>query len=297
MKSGSSGRPSKRRPGVGARGGVKKKGAKSYTAQNRGSERSMPPPSTTSFDGIDGYDPEGERLQKVLAAAGVASRRACEQLISEGRVSVNGRPIVEQGFRIDPSRAVVHVDGSRVQLDTTKVYLVLNKPRGMVCTMADPHGRPCLSDLVGKRHDRLFHVGRLDADTEGLLLLTNDGDLAHRLMHPSFEIRKTYLANVQGAVAKGVGRQLRAGVRLDDGPVDVDSFKVIDSQPGSTLCEIILHEGRNHIVRRLMAHMGNPVQRLVRTTIGSIRLGDLKPGSYRPLNSQELTELMNQAGM
>jgi 23S rRNA pseudouridine2605 synthase len=245
----------------------------------------------------DVHTPEGVRLQKVLAQAGVASRRASEELIAAGRVTVDGQVVRELGVRVDPATAVIHVDGMRLQLDTSRVYLALNKPRGVVSTMSDPEGRPCLGDLVGNRAERLFHVGRLDQDTEGLLLLTNDGDLAHRLQHPSYGVAKTYLAEIPGPVPRDLGRRLRAGVDLDDGPVVVDSFRMIDSQPGRALVELVLHEGRNHVVRRLLAKVGHPVLQLVRTQIGPVRLGDLLPGRNRPLTREELGELMAQAGL
>lgn len=246
---------------------------------------------------VDVHVPDGVRLQKVLASAGVGSRRACEQMIAAGRVSVGGSVVTELGVRVDPATAVIHVDGMRLQLDTTRVYLALNKPRGVVSTMHDPEGRPCLGDLVGQRNERLFHVGRLDVDTEGLLLVTNDGDLAHRLQHPSFEVRKTYLAEIPGPVPRDLGRRLRAGVELEDGPVAVDSFRMIDSRPGKALVEVVLHEGRNHIVRRLLAEVGHPVLQLVRTRIGPVSLGDLMPGKTRPLSSAELGALMTEAGL
>ncbi|HET8641046.1 MAG TPA: pseudouridine synthase [Pseudonocardiaceae bacterium] len=240
---------------------------------------------------------QGVRLQKVLASAGVASRRAAEELIAAGRVSVDGTVVREQGRRIDPATAVVHVDGMRIVLRADLVHLALNKPRGMHSTMSDPQGRPCVGDLVAGRPERLFHVGRLDADTEGLLLLTNDGELAHRLMHPSFEVFKTYLAQVPGPVPREVARRLRAGVELDDGPVTVHSFRVVDSSGPLVMVEIVLHEGRKHIVRRLLDHVGHPVRRLVRTAIGPVRLGDQRPGTVRRLNRKEVGELYKQVGL
>jgi 23S rRNA pseudouridine2605 synthase len=234
---------------------------------------------------------EGIRLQKVLAQAGVASRRAAEELIAQGRVSVNGKVVNEFGRRVDPDHAVIHVDGVRVVVRADLVYLALNKPRGVHSTMSDDRGRPCVGDLVRDRTERLFHVGRLDADTEGLLLLTNDGDLAHRLMHPSFVVLKTYLAEVNGPVARDVGKRLRAGVELEDGPVEVDSFRVVDSHAGKALVEVVLHEGRNHIVRRLLAEVGHPVRKLVRTQIAEVRLGNQRPGSLRPLTRAEIGSL------
>jgi 23S rRNA pseudouridine2605 synthase len=236
-------------------------------------------------------------LQKVLAAAGVGSRRACEELIAAGRVEVDGHRVTELGVRIDPKRNVVHVDGMRVQLDESLVYIALNKPLGVVSAMTDPQGRPTLAEYVENRDERLFHVGRLDVDTEGLILLTNDGELAHRLSHPSFEVPKTYLAEVAGPLPRDIGRTLRTGVELEDGPATVDSFKVVDARPGKALVEIVLHEGRNRIVRRLMDAVGYPVEQLVRTQIGPIRLGDLRTGRTRVLNRPEVASLMAAVDM
>lgn len=233
----------------------------------------------------------GVRLQKVLAQAGVASRRGADELIAAGRVQVNGRVVREQGVRVDPDTAVVHVDGTRVVLRPDLVHLALNKPRGVLSTMSDDRGRPCVGDYVLDRRERLFHVGRLDADTEGLLLLTNDGELAHRLTHPSFEVAKTYLAEVPGPLPRDVGRRLRAGVELDDGLVAVDLFRVVQTLPGRALVEVVLHEGRKHVVRRLLDAVGHPVQRLVRTALGEVRLGEQRPGSLRALSPAEVGAL------
>ncbi|MEU6152595.1 pseudouridine synthase [Actinosynnema sp. NPDC047251] len=241
--------------------------------------------------------PEGIRLQKVLAKAGIASRRVAEELIDLGRVQVDGEVVREQGRRIDPDKAVVHVDGVRVVLKDDVVTLVLNKPRGVLSTMHDETHRPCVGDYLANRKERLFHVGRLDADTEGLLLLTNDGDLAHRLMHPSYGVSKTYLAEVPGPVAKDVGKRLRAGIELEDGPVTVDSFKLISSAPGRALVQVVIHEGRKHIVRRLLEAVGHPVEHLVRTAVGEVQLGNQRPGSMRVLNRQEVGSLYKAVGM
>jgi len=234
---------------------------------------------------------EGIRLQKVLAAAGVGSRRACEALIEQRRVSVNDSVVLEQGMRVDPETAVIRVDGMRVTTASNQVYLALNKPKGMVSAMSDPDGRPAVGDLVADRKERLFHVGRLDADTEGLLLLTNDGELAHRLSHPSYEVPKTYLAEIIGPVQRDVGRRLRAGVLLEDGPVKVDSFRLVDSAANKVLVEVVLHEGRKHVVRRLLSEVGHPVQALVRTAIGPVHLGSQRPGRLRVLTPQEVGAL------
>jgi len=240
---------------------------------------------------------EGIRLQKVLAGAGLGSRRACEVLIGEGRVSVDGDTVLEQGKRVDPETAIIRVDGMRITTSSSSVYLALNKPKGMVSAMTDPEGRPNVGDLVAGRNERLFHVGRLDAETEGLLLLTNDGELSQRLTHPSYEVPKTYLAEVLGPLPRDVGRQLRAGIELDDGPAKVDSFKLVDSAANRVLVEIVLHEGRKHIVRRMLEQVGHPVQRLVRTAIGPVQLGAQKSGRLRPLTRQELGALYELVGL
>lgn len=239
-------------------------------------------------------EPRGVRLQKVLSQAGIASRRLAEKMIIDGRVEVDGQLVTELGTRVDPDVSVIRVDGARIVLDDSLVYLALNKPRGMHSTMSDDHGRPCIGDLVEHRvrgNKKLFHVGRLDADTEGLILLTNDGELAHRLMHPSYEVPKTYLATVNGSVPRGLGKKLRAGIELDDGPVAVDDFAVVDAIPGKTLIRVTLHEGRKRIVRRMLAEVGFPVQTLVRTDIGTVSLGDQRPGSIRALRRNEIGEL------
>jgi len=241
--------------------------------------------------------PDGIRLQKVMAAAGIGSRRACEVMIEAGRVSVNDEVVREQGRRVDPETDVIRVDTMRLSSAAGMAYLALNKPRGVVTAMQDPEHRPCVGDLVAGRTERLFHVGRLDADTEGLLLLTNDGDLAHRLQHPAYGVPKTYLAQIPGPVPRDLGRTLRAGVQLDDGPVAVDSFKVVDSAPGKALVEVVLHEGRKHVVRRMLDAVGHPVVSLVRTDVGPITLGDLKSGRTRPLSSAEVGRLYSAAGL
>ena len=246
----------------------------------------------------DLHDPEGVRLQKVLAGAGVASRRVCEELIQAGRVEVDGVVVRELGVRVDPAQAVIHVDGIRVQMDETLTYLVFNKPKGVVSTMEDPEGRPCISDyLKPQQGQRLFHVGRLDQATEGLLLLTNDGELANRLTHPSYQVPKTYLVQVRGPMAHGVGAQMKAGIELEDGVSSVDSFKLVDSTPGHVLVEVVLHSGKNRVVRRLFDAVGHPVERLVRIQVGPIRLGDQRQGSIRALGRQEAGHLLALVGM
>lgn len=243
------------------------------------------------------HDPSGVRLQKILAQAGYGSRRACEAIITAGRVTVDGQQVRELGVRVDPRSAVIHVDGLRLQLDGSVLTLALHKPAGVYSTMADEQRRPDLSQYVTDRSERLYHVGRLDAETEGLILLTNDGELAHRLTHPSYEVPKTYVATVEGHVSKGLGRTLAAGVELEDGPVQVDRFTIVETAPHASIVEVTLHEGRNHVVRRLLAEVGHPVTRLVRTSIGPIRLGNLRAGRTRAVEGAELGRLMSAVGM
>jgi 23S rRNA pseudouridine2605 synthase len=215
-------------------------------------------------------------------------------MIIDGRVQVDGQLVTELGTRVDPNVSVFRVDGVRVVVDESLVYLALNKPRGMYSTMSDDRGRECIGDLIERRvrgTRKLFHVGRLDADTEGLILLTNDGELAHRLTHPSFQVPKTYLATVAGAVPRGLGKKLREGIALDDGPASVDDFAVVDAVPGKTLVRVTLHEGRKRMVRRLLASVSLPVRELVRTDIGSVSLGQQRPGSIRTLGRKEIGSL------
>lgn len=243
---------------------------------------------------------EGERLQKVLAKAGVASRRAAEALIDAGRVEVNGEKIDRQGVRVHPESDVIRVDGVRVKTGTSLQYFVLNKPRGVQTTMSDDQGRPCVGDFVAEKTaagQRLFHVGRLDADTEGLILLTNDGELANRLTHPRYEVKKTYLATVDGEADKRLVRTLRQGIELDDGLVVADNAQVVDVFQGSSIVKVELHEGRKHVVRRMLKTAGFPVQRLVRTKIHTVSLGEQKPGRLRALNDSELRSLYKAVGM
>ena len=233
----------------------------------------------------------GVRLQKVLAEAGVGSRRHCEELIGAGRVEVDGETVRRFGARVDPDRQVIRVDGKRIPAKPGLVYLAFNKPAGVLTAMSDPRGRTTISDFLGDRSERLFHIGRLDYETEGLMLLTNDGELAHRLAHPSFEVAKTYLAEVTGPVPKDLGRRLTTGVELDDGVAAADRFRVVDRSGNRVLVEITLHEGRKHIVRRLLEAVGHPVSRLVRTQVGPVSLGNLKPGTSRALTTAEVGAL------
>jgi 23S rRNA pseudouridine2605 synthase len=245
----------------------------------------------------DSGDREGERLQKVLARAGVGSRRVCEDMIEAGRISVNGRQVTVQGMRVDPARDKIAVDGVRIEIREDRVTYAMNKPTGVITAMSDDRNRPTVGDMVGDLAKGLVHVGRLDQDTEGLLLLTTDGELAHRLAHPSYEVRKTYLAQVSGSVPRDLARRLRSGVELDDGPVKVDSFRVVDTHAGQSVVEVVLHEGRKHIVRRLLAHVGLPVSRLTRTAVGPIQLQRMRSGSIRRLSKEELGTLQDLVGL
>jgi 23S rRNA pseudouridine2605 synthase/16S rRNA pseudouridine516 synthase len=235
---------------------------------------------------------EGERLQKVMAAAGVASRRASEDLIAQGRVTVNGQTVREPGRRVLPTDQVT-VDGTAIQLDVTKRYVMLNKPVGVVSSMADESGRPDLRQYTQDYDERLFNVGRLDAATSGLLVLTNDGELAHVLSHPSFGVAKTYIAKVSGAVSAQTISRLLAGIDLDDGPIAADRARAL---PGGnareTLVELELHSGRNRIVRRMMDAVGHPVIELVRRQFGPLHLGTLALGRTRDLTKVELGQLL-----
>ncbi|WP_062078750.1 pseudouridine synthase [Demequina globuliformis] len=246
---------------------------------------------------LEVHRPEGVRLQKVLASAGVGSRRKCEVLIERGAVKVNGQVVDQLGVRVDPHAVVIEVRGKRICVDDGAITVVLNKPKGVVSSMQDEQGRPDLRQYVEGYDARLFHVGRLDADTTGVLLLTNDGELANRLAHPTHGVSKTYVAKVTGRVAKTIGTTLRAGVDLDDGPVRVASCTILDVGKDHSLVEVVLHEGRNRIVRRMFDKVGHPVEELVRTQFGPITLGTLAPGAVRELNREELGELMSAAGL
>ena len=236
------------------------------------------------------------RLQKVLAAAGIGSRRSCEILIDQGRVSINGEPVREQGRRVDPEVDVIHVDGERLQTKADVVVYALNKPKGVLTTMVDDQGRPCVGDYVTELEQRVFHVGRLDADTEGLLLLTNDGDLANRLIHPSFGVDKTYMATVKELTNKALA-ELTSGVQLDDGTAQATKARIIDRTKNSVMVELVIHEGRNRIVRRMFDAVGSPVTNLVRTKIGPVALGQQRPGVLRVISGPQLRALYTAAGL
>ncbi|MER5886034.1 pseudouridine synthase [Streptomyces sp. NPDC001941] len=241
-------------------------------------------------------DQEGERLQKVLARAGMGSRRACEELIDAGRVEVNGKVVIEQGVRVDPEKDEIKVDGLTVATQS-HLFFALNKPAGVVSTMEDPDGRQCLGDYVTNRETRLFHVGRLDTETEGIILLTNHGELAHRLTHPKYGVQKTYLAAIQGPLPREVGRLLKNGIQLEDGYARADHFRVVEQTGKNYLVEVVLHEGRKHIVRRMLSEAGFPVDKLVRTAFGPIQLGDQKSGWLRRLTNTEVGMLMKEVGL
>ncbi|MGC0371244.1 segregation and condensation protein B [Microbacterium sp. SLBN-111] len=235
---------------------------------------------------------EGVRLQKVLANAGVASRRVSEEMIAAGRVRVNGQVVTELGSRIDPESDLVDVDGVAVQLDTSKRYVILNKPTGVVSSMSDDRGRPDLRRFTKDWDERLFNVGRLDADTSGLLVLTNDGDLAHVLAHPSFGVTKVYIAKVEGQVLPQTIQRLIKGVELEDGRIAADKARLLDSSRGESLVELTLHSGKNRIVRRMMAEVGHPVVELVRRQFGPLHLGTLPVGKARELTTVERGALL-----
>lgn len=235
---------------------------------------------------------DGIRLQKVLAQAGVASRRASEELIAQGRVEVNGKIVNEQGLRVNPDRDVIRVDGSRIPPPRRHLYLALNKPRGVVSTMDDPQGRPNLQQYV-PRHQRLFHVGRLDTDTAGLLILTNDGEFANKLTHPRHEVPKTYLVEVEGLLDNKTLRRLEKGVTLEDGPIKTDKLKLVQRASSRSLVQITLHSGRNRIVRRMMDAVGYPVRQLSRISVGPVKLGQLQAGQTRELTQTELGALLD----
>ncbi|MFI6349245.1 pseudouridine synthase [Streptomyces sp. NPDC050560] len=292
----------------GAKGGPKQgrpQGSRSAPARSReyeahaeernreryaGGKKAAPPRT------FPGAEQEGERLQKVLARAGYGSRRSCEELIERRRVEVNGRIVVEQGLRVDPQHDEIKVDGLTVATQSYQ-FFSLNKPAGVVSTMEDPEGRQCLGDYVTNRETRLFHVGRLDTETEGVILLTNHGELAHRLTHPRYGVKKTYLAALQGPIPRDLGKRLREGIQLDDGYARADHFRVVEQTGKNYLVEVVLHEGRKHIVRRMLAESGFPVDRLVRTAFGPITLGDQKSGWLRRLSNTEVGMLLREVDL
>lgn len=238
--------------------------------------------------------PDGIRLQKVLSQAGVASRRAAEDLIAAGRVEVDGQVVTELGRRVHPDEAVIHVDGTRVNLRDDLIYLALNKPKGVHSTMSDDRGRPCVGDYLAGRYEEtpgVVHVGRLDENTEGLLLLTNDGELANRLTHPSYGVQKKYWAKVPGPIPRDLGRRLKQGIELEDGLARADSFAIVQEHGQQALVEVVLHEGRKHVVRRMLEEAGHRVIDLARIEFGPVKLGRTKPGTIRSLSLKEVGDL------
>ncbi|MFD8016068.1 pseudouridine synthase [Streptomyces sp. NPDC058955] len=264
-------------------------------AEERNRERYANKPEVKTPKTFPGAEQEGERLQKVLARAGYGSRRACEELIEQARVEVNGEIVLEQGLRVKDSDEI-RVDGLTVATQSYQ-FFALNKPAGVVSTMEDPDGRQCLGDYVTNRETRLFHVGRLDTETEGIILLTNHGELAHRLTHPKYGVKKTYLAAITGPLPREVGKRLKDGIQLEDGYARADHFRVVEQTGKNYLVEVVLHEGRKHIVRRMLAEAGFPVEKLVRTAFGPITLGDQKSGWLRRLSNTEVGMLMKEVGL
>ncbi|MFH8368102.1 pseudouridine synthase [Streptomyces sp. NPDC018031] len=281
--------------GRGARGGPARPRELDAKIEERNRERHSKPQIKTPKT-FPGAEQEGERLQKVLARAGMGSRRACEELIEQRRVEVNGKIVTEQGLRVDPEKDEIKVDGLTV-VTQSYLFFALNKPAGVVSTMEDPDGRQCLGDYVTNRETRLFHVGRLDTETEGIILLTNHGELAHRLTHPRYGVQKTYLAAIQGPLPRELGKQLKNGIELEDGYARADHFRVVQNTGKNYLVEVTLHEGRKHIVRRMLAEAGFPVDRLVRTGFGPIALGDQKSGWLRRLTNTEVGMLMREVDL
>lgn len=251
---------------------------------------------TNKLDSASQESGEGVRLQKVLSQAGLGSRRACEFLIERRRVTVNGEIVREQGTRVNPESDVIHVDGERVPTKADNLVLALNKPLGVLTTMSDDQGRPCVGDYVHDSRIRVFHVGRLDAETEGLLLLTNDGELANRLTHPSYSVDKTYIATVKEISNQEV-QALTSGIELEDGPAVANKARVLSRAKNAAMVEIVIHEGRNRIVRRMFEAVGAPITALVRTRIGPIHLGQQRPGTIRKLSGPELRSLYTAAGL
>ncbi len=285
--------PRRHQPAAQPEAGLHQAGSDIDDLDDEWGDEAGPPAQRDSLTDVPG----GVRLQKVLAAAGIGSRRHCEELIGAGRVEVDGEVVRRYGARVDPQSQVIRVDGRRIPAREDLVYLALNKPAGVLTTMSDSRGRPTMADLLGDITERLFHVGRLDYDTEGLMLLMNDGELAHRLAHPRFGVPKTYLAEVSGPVPRDLGRELISGITLEDGVASADKFRVVERLGNRALVEVTLHEGRKHVVKRMLAAAGHPVNRLVRTHVGPISLGSLRPGSTRRLSVKEVGDLYAAVGM
>ncbi|MER5667935.1 pseudouridine synthase [Streptomyces mirabilis] len=265
-------------------------------AEERNRDRYAGKPDVKLPKTFPGAEEEGERLQKVLARAGYGSRRSCEELIEQARVEVNGEIVLEQGLRVDPEHDEIKVDGLTVATQSYQ-FFSLNKPAGVVSTMEDTEGRQCLGDYVTNRETRLFHVGRLDTETEGVILLTNHGELAHRLTHPKYGVKKVYLAHIVGPIPRDLGKRLKDGIQLEDGYAKADHFRVVEQTGKNYLVEVTLHEGRKHIVRRMLAEAGFPVDKLVRVAFGPITLGDQKSGWLRRLSNTEVGMLMQEVDL
>ncbi|WP_327307472.1 pseudouridine synthase [Streptomyces sp. NBC_01298] len=283
------------RIGPGSRSGQSKPRELEARIEERVRDRYADKPVIKTPKTFPGAEEEGERLQKVLARAGMGSRRACEELIERARVEVNGEIVLEQGKRVKPTDEI-KVDGLTVATQSY-LFFALNKPAGVVSTMEDPDGRQCLGDYVTNRETRLFHVGRLDTETEGIILLTNHGELAHRLTHPKYGVKKTYVAAITGPLPRDIGKRLKDGIELEDGYARADHFRVVDQLGKNYLVEVTLHEGRKHIVRRMLSEAGFPVEKLVRTSFGPIELGDQKSGWLRRLTNTEVGMLMREVGL
>ncbi|MGW6012639.1 pseudouridine synthase [Streptomyces sp. NPDC055210] len=287
-------------PKQGQQRGGRTENARSRELETRTEERNRDryagKPDVKTVKTFPGAEQEGERLQKVLARAGYGSRRSCEELVEQARVEVNGEIVLEQGMRVDPENDEIKVDGLTVATQSYQ-FFVLNKPAGVVSTMEDNEGRQCLGDYVTNRETRLFHVGRLDTETEGLILLTNHGELAHRLTHPKYGVKKVYLAHIVGPIPRDLGKQLKDGIQLEDGYAKADHFRVVEQTGKNYMVEVTLHEGRKHIVRRMLAEAGFPVDKLVRVSFGPIALGDQKSGWLRRLSNTEVGMLMQEVGL
>ena len=234
------------------------------------------------------------RLQKYLAEAGVASRRACEALILDGRVSIDGVQVKILGTKVDPENSTVEVDGETITVKKSKTYIAFYKPRGVLSTMSDPEGRSNLGEYFKDFGARLFHIGRLDKDSEGLILLSNDGEMTHRATHPSYGLIKKYLVEIEGSLTRAEEGRVLAGIELEDGLAKADSItKIRETKNESSWYEVTIHEGRYHIIRRIFEELGHPVLQLIRTNFGPIAVGELKPGRFRHLNQVEIENLFN----
>jgi 23S rRNA pseudouridine2605 synthase len=262
-----------------------------FKPRSPGAHRGNRPPAVSALVGDDEHEAKThDRLQKVLAAAGIASRRECEQLILEGRVEVDRQVVAELGTRVDPQRQEIRVDGEALPRPKL-VYFAVNKPEGVVSTSRDPAGRPRVIDLLPPETPRVFAVGRLDIASEGLILVTNDGELANGLTHPRHGVEKVYQVQVTGQVERDVLAQLHRGMHLAEGFAHAKHVRIKSRRKRSTILEMVLDEGRNREIRRLLARVGHKVQRLKRVAVGTVRLGELPTGAVRPLTKKEIDAL------